>query len=132
MQLYEVMFLLDGHDKIGVGLFSTIENARRAIEAVQDQPGFREDRAGFVILPYRVEADDIKSLYEVSVIYHTLNDSFEYSERLGFFSGLADARASASLFRKINRKRPKHMHRTLYVSRCLVDRIGWVDGFDWE
>ncbi len=41
----------------GIGTFSSVENARAAIEQIRDKPGFRDWPGGFRIIPFPLDVE---------------------------------------------------------------------------
>ena len=132
MQIYEVVHLLNEHDPKSIGFFSSILTANSAINMLSGKPGFCEDKNGFIIIPFFIVASNTDDINEFSVYDHSKDYSFEFNERIGFFTNETDAKAAASIYKKINTNKPRDLEMELIVSKCLLDNVSWIDGFTSE
>lgn len=139
MVLYElthIFYRYNGeliHSPKALGLYSTLENANRAICYYNERPGFCDNRGAFSIRERRV-LGEIRDccVFEAIVYLHSSDYSFEAEIELGIYADEPTAQAELQKYRFNNDSivRATDLFFEEIVNRCLIDRKQWTEGFD--
>ena len=121
------------HSPKDLGLYSTLENAKRAICYYNELPGFCDNRDAFSIRE-RYVLGEIRDccVFEAIVYLHSADYSFESEIELGLY---AEESAAQTKLQKYCSDNDSLIHATDLVfegivNRCLIDRKQWPEGFD--
>ena len=115
-----------------IGYFSSLKNAKRAIESVQDKPGFRDSNGVFDVSKFAVDFDNEvveKSkviLYELSHEY-TDCDGYDNFTIFGLYSNYEEAETNR--IKRITQSPYNQTPAGFLISECKVDLCGWSEGF---
>lgn len=115
-----------------LGYFSTLKNAKLAIEMVKDKPGFCDFGGGFEIQKFAVTFDKEISQKNELVLYelsHEYLDSEEYDNFVVF--GLYATREEAEKIKeeKIKLYPYRENPEGFLIAEAKVDLLGWREGF---
>lgn len=121
------------HSPKNLGLYSTLENAKRAICYYNELPGFCDNRDAFSIRE-RCVLGEIRDccVFEAIAYLHSADYSFESEIELGLY---AEESAAQTILQKYCSDNDLLIHATDLVfegivNRCLIDRKQWAEGFD--
>lgn len=121
------------HSPKGLGLYSTLENAKRAICYYNELPGFCNNRDAFSIRERYVWGETRNCcVFEAIVYLHSKDYSVETEIELGLYGDEPAAQAELQKY-CFNNDSIVHAKDLVFegiVNRCLIDRKNWAEGFD--
>lgn len=121
------------HSPKNLGLYFTLDNAKRAICYYNELPGFCDNRDAFSIRERDVSGECHNScVFEAIAYLHSADYSFETEIELGLY---ADESAAQAKLNKYCLDNASIVHATDLVfegivNRCLIDGKQWAEGFD--
>ena len=126
----------NNHQYFLIGYFSTLKNAKLAIEKTKDKPGFKNSLCGYKITRFAVNFSnginkkDGITLYELS---HEYQDDDGY-DNITVWELFETRQAAENKLSTLRNTVPFSDHLDGFcIAKCVVDRIEWSEGFvSWD
>ena len=119
-------------DPKGLGMYSTYENALRAMESYKKCPGFQENPNGFSLRERPVlGAEGKNALYEVLVYFHTEDFECETTVELGLYGSEREAGKALEQYCGQTERllRLDGMIAEKIINKIILDKMEWAEGF---
>ena len=110
------------HSSFFLGVFSSVEKVKEAIEFYSDVPGFSDNPNAFLIKPINLINHSV--VYQVGISYIAEHEINDVEEILGYFETEEAAKEEAE---------NSHLYRCFkdyfIINSITVDKMEWTEGF---
>ena len=119
-------------EPISLGLFSSLDRIKEAMQYYFSKPGFCDNPEGFSIRQREVNGTIANfEIFEAIAYFHTDDYEYEYSSELGLWGKEALSTEAMDLFVQNNRHlfNIQDLIAEKIVNRRILDKNEWAEGF---